>query len=163
SSWGTGTQSAPPSITTGAEVARPLTDVTGTGVISGSPGVGPALFDNTSTTRVTFNTATPTVRYQLPAAGTTSPSTTAMLPATAPADKVTFYPLPSGVNGGDPKSWVLKGSYDGRRWTVIDERSNEKFRWRLQTREFKVAKPGQYTYYSLEVTANTGGPTTSLA
>src|SRR5207248_5049472 len=39
---------------------------------------------------------------------------------------------PGGGTVADPKSWLLKGSYDGRNWTVIDQRTNEMFRWRLQ-------------------------------
>ncbi len=147
SSWAA--SGPPPSITTGSDVARPLADVTGPGgAVIGSPGAGPALFDNTSNTRVTFDRATPWVQYKLPDGA---------------HDPVTYYTLTSGAFGGDPKSWMLKGSYDGRHWTVIDKRSSETFASRLQTRDFKVAAPGRYAYYSLEVSANSGGPTTSLA
>jgi predicted alpha-1,2-mannosidase len=146
SKWGSGQSALPPSITTGNDVARPLTDVTGTGAVSGSPGAGPALFDNTSRTQVTFDRSTPWVQYQLPG---------------RIHEKVSFYTLTSGAAAGDPKSWVLKGSYDGRHWTVIDRRTDEAFQWRLQTREFRVEQPGRYAYYSLEVTA--GDPTVSLA
>jgi hypothetical protein len=58
---------------------------------------------------------------------------------------------------------VLKGSYDGTTWTVVDERTGEVFPWRRQTRPFKVSRPGRYTYYRLDVTQNTGDPTTALA
>ncbi|MFL5801252.1 MAG: discoidin domain-containing protein [Roseiflexaceae bacterium] len=64
---------------------------------------------------------------------------------------------------GDPKSWVLYGSHDGQTWIVIDERTDETFQWRLQTRPFKIDLPDRYTYYRLEVTANTAGASTSLA
>ena len=144
SKWGAG--ELPKSITTGDDVARPLTDVTATGAVSGSPGAGPALFDNTSKTQATFGTTTPWVSFD---------------PATA--EKATFYTLTSGTGPGDPKSWVLKGSYDGRNWTVIDKRGDETFRWRSQTREFKIARPGRYTHYSLEVTANAGAASTTIA
>jgi predicted alpha-1,2-mannosidase len=147
SKWGSGQAGPPVSITAGNEVARPLTDITGTGTVSGSPGAGPALFDNTSKTEVTFAGSTPWVRYQVPDG--------------SQREKPTFYTLTSGKAAGDPRSWVLKGSYDGRNWTLIDQRTDEAFRWRLQTREFKIDRPGRYAYYSLEVTA--GDPTVSLA
>ena len=55
---------------------------------------------------------------------------------------VTFYTLTSGTAaGGDPSAWVVKGSNDGSRWDVLDERSDETFRWRSQTRPFKLARP----------------------
>jgi predicted alpha-1,2-mannosidase len=146
SKWGAG---APPqSITTGDQVARPLTDVTGTGAVSGSPGAGPALFDDTSATQVTFDRATPWVGLQLPA---------------GPVDKVTYYTLTSGTVAGDPKNWTLKGSYDGRNWTVVDKRAGETFAYRKQTREFTVDRPGRYRYYTLEVTANSPSATTTIA
>jgi predicted alpha-1,2-mannosidase len=107
------------------------------------------LFDNSSATRITFTGSTPWVQYQF-AGG----------PRTA-----TFYTLTSGGAGGvaDPKSWVLLGSSDGHTWTIVDQRSDEAFPWRMQTRSFKIGNPGSYAYYRLEVTANGGDPTTELA
>ena len=46
--------------------------------------------------------------------------------------------LSDGVTTGDPVSWKLQGSYDGTMWTTVDERVNQTFQWRLQTREFAV-------------------------
>jgi len=69
----------------------------------------------------------------------------------------------AGGTVGDPKSWLLKGSYDGRHWTVIDQRTNEMFRWRSQTRVFKVANPGRFAYYELDVTDNGGAQSTALS
>jgi hypothetical protein len=147
SNWGSGRQGVPPSITTGTEIARPPADVSGGAAVIGSSWVGPALLDNSSATQVTFDRATPWVRCQL---------------AGGPAE-VSFYTLTSGSGPGDPKSWVLKGSVDGRNWTVIDLRVNETFQWRRQTRQFKVMRPGRYAYYSLEVLTGSGPGTTSLA
>ena len=53
--------------------------------------------------------------------------------------------------------WVVKGSNDGERWKVLDERSDETFPWRSQTRPFKLARPGNYAYYRIEVTESGGG------
>ena len=73
------------------------------------------------------------------------------------------FALSDGVTAGDPTAWTLKGSYDGIAWTAIDQRAGESFRWRLQTRAFAVSRPGRYNRYRLEVTANTGDATTTLA
>jgi hypothetical protein len=70
---------------------------------------------------------------------------------------VTFYTLTSGTaDGGDPSAWVVKGSNDGLRWDVLDERSDETFRWRSQTRPFKLSRPGSYASYRIEVTKGGG-------
>jgi putative alpha-1,2-mannosidase len=147
SNWGSGQAGAPPSITKGNEVARPSADVSATATVTGSAGAGPALVDNTSNTQVTFDRATPWVRCQL---------------AGGPA-RVSYYTLTSGTGPGDPRTWMLKGSTDGRNWKVIDFRYDETFQWRRQTRQFRIEDPGRYAYYSLEVLANSGQPTTSLS
>lgn len=144
SAWGTGAGAAPTSITTDDAVPTPLRDLTGPG--RGTPSE-PALVDDTSATRVTFPTATPAWQYQFAGAG----------------EQAEYYTLTSGHVAGDAKAWRLRGSYDGTTWTTIDERTDQAFPWRLQTRPFKIAKPGKYAYYRLEVTANTGEATTTLA
>ena len=64
---------------------------------------------------------------------------------------IRFYTLTSGTEaGGDPSAWAVKGSNDGTRWTVLDERSGETFRWRSQTRPFKLRETGSYAYYRIE-------------
>ena len=80
------------------------------------------LSDNSSDTQVTFDTSSPRVEWRL---------------AEGP-EKVRMYTLTSGDGSPaeDPKSWVLKGSRDGRNWTVLDERSGESFKWRRHTRAF---------------------------
>lgn len=104
------------------------------------------LIDNSSGTGITFDSETPFVQYQVK----------------GPRERVTFYTLTSGPVPGDARSWVLKGSFDGQVWAVIDQRSDETFPWRLQTKPYKIATPGRYGFYRLEVTANTGEPTTTL-
>ena len=64
---------------------------------------------------------------------------------------------------GDPTAWRLLGSTDGVSWTALDERSGEAFKYRLQTRAFKIANPGRYAFYRLDVTANTGDQATALS
>jgi predicted alpha-1,2-mannosidase len=148
STWGSGAADAPPSITQGSAVPKPLRDITGSAVVTASDGVdGATLVDDTSTTRAIFAGATPSVQLDL----------------TGTRERAEYYTLTSGAVAGDPKSWTLKGSYDGKTWAVIDKRDEQTFDWRLQTRPFKIAKPGRYASYKLEVVANTGEATTTLA
>jgi hypothetical protein len=144
SAWGTGANDAPPSITSGSAVPTPLSDLTG-------PGKGTAtdatLVDNTSATRAVFPSATPTWQYTF----------------NSPGERAEYYTLTSGAVAGDPKAWRLQGSYDGTTWTTVDERTGQTFPSRLQTRPFKITKPGAYKYYRLAVTANTGEASTTLA
>jgi predicted alpha-1,2-mannosidase len=144
STWGTGAKDAPPSITTGSAVPSPLQDLTGPGKGTATDA---ALVDNTSATRVVFGSKTPTWQYQFAGAG----------------ERAEYYTLTSGAVAGDPTAWQLRGSYDGTTWTTIDERSGQGFDSRLQTRPFKISKPGRFKYYQVAVTANTGEASTTLA
>jgi predicted alpha-1,2-mannosidase len=147
SSWGTGADDAPPSITTDGNVPRPLADTTsgGDATTSDRTAADP-LFDNTSATAATFSTANPSVAYHY-ATGTR---------------QVTFYTLTSATTttATDPTGWTLSGSNDGATWTTLDQRRAQSFRWRSQTRAFQVATPGDYAFYRLELV---GGAGTSLA
>ncbi|MDT0212405.1 GH92 family glycosyl hydrolase [Rothia sp. ARF10] len=151
SSWGTGADDAPPSVTQGTRIPTPLTDATGPGkgiassTESGKDGA--ALFDDSSDTRTTFAGTSPQVTYAL--GGATA--------------RVTQYTLTSPDTGDEPTSWVLAGSQDGTTWTPLDKRTNEKFAWRLQTRPFTVSTPGVYRHYRLSVTGSRGTASTSLA
>jgi predicted alpha-1,2-mannosidase len=128
SSWGA--SSPPPSITEGTAVASPLRDLMAPG--SGTASV-PALVDDTTATRA----AVPD--------GFSYTFTTAQKPE--------YYTLTSSnTEGTDPSSWRLLGSADGTTWTTLDDRSAEKFDWRLQTRPFQIAHPGTYRYYRLDIT-----------
>ena len=108
---------------------------------------GSSLFDDTSSTRVTFAGISPKVSYEL--GGATA--------------RVTSYTLTSPATEDEPSSWVLEGSQNGTTWTPLDRRTNEKFAWRLQTRPFAVATPGIYRHYRLSVTGSRGTASTSLA
>ncbi|WP_179956994.1 GH92 family glycosyl hydrolase [Amycolatopsis anabasis] len=142
SNWGTGPADAPASITRGDAPPSPLHDLTGPGkgTATGSGDVTP-LFDNTSATEARLDGAAPWVQYQLGSSG----------------EAATFYTVTSPKGPGEPRAWVLKGSYDGQHWAVADERHDQTFTWRQQTRAFQIATPAHYTYYRLEMT---GGPAT---
>ncbi|SFB54298.1 alpha-1,2-mannosidase, putative [Amycolatopsis marina] len=142
SSWGTGEKDAPPSLTKGDAPPAPLRDVTGDGTATGSAGADvTTLFDNTTATETALPGDRPWVRYDLDRSD----------------GRVTHYTLTSSDQQADPTSWVLSGSYDGERWTTVDERTEETFTWRNHTRAFGVERPGRFSHYRLEITGTSAG------
>ncbi|WP_443042659.1 GH92 family glycosyl hydrolase [Streptomyces sp. F-3] len=120
SSWGTGRNAAPVSITTDDKVPAPRADVL--------KGDG-ALFDDTSSTDATV--------------------TTVDLPV-AEATKAVQYTLTSSADRTKaPAGWRLEASADGRTWKTVDRRFGESFAWDRQTRPFTIASPGTYQKYRL--------------
>ncbi|MFH8366640.1 GH92 family glycosyl hydrolase [Streptomyces sp. NPDC018031] len=119
SSWGTGKDAGPTSLTTDDEVPAPRGDL-----LSGD---GP-LFDDTSATDA------PVAATELPV-----PS----------ARRAVQYTLTSADRARAPEGWVLQGSADGRRWRELDRRSGESFAWDRQTRVFSIARPATYRHYRL--------------
>ena len=96
-------------------------------------GPAAALFDDDS--RSEFAVTGESITWSLPEAGT-------------PA----FYALTSGAGSADASGWRLEGSGDGRAWFVLDERRGQSFRWRRQTRPFKIADPRPARHYRLVIT-----------
>ncbi|HYJ67072.1 MAG TPA: GH92 family glycosyl hydrolase, partial [Nocardioidaceae bacterium] len=144
SDWGTGSASAPPSVTKGTAKPRPMHDVTGPtqGRATSSDGSNVrGLFDNTSATEVELP-ADSWVRYDV---------------RDDLRRLVRYYTLTSadGEPAADPTGWVLKGSNNGKSWTVLDQRSDATFDWRVQTRPFRVTRPGAYSDYRIEFTDGT--------
>jgi predicted alpha-1,2-mannosidase len=120
SSWGSGKNAAPVSITKDDKVPTPRSDQLA--------GVG-ALFDNTSATDATV--------------------TSVDLPV-AKATKGIQYTLTSSKDHTQaPTGWTLQGSTDGTTWKTLDKRSGESFTWDKQTRVFSVKSPGSYAHYRL--------------
>lgn len=77
-----------------------------------------------------------------------------------------FYTLTSANDepARDPKEWLLEASNDGgETWIVLDERHNEAFPFRFQTRVFELPQPAAYRSYRLRIIANYGDPYTQLA
>ncbi|WP_236062232.1 GH92 family glycosyl hydrolase [Actinacidiphila acididurans] len=150
SSWGTGSNDAPPSLTKGNQIPKPLQDTTGPGLGTATADNGvdaSKLFDDTSTTQMTFATGTPQVTWAY-RTGQQTP---------------TYYTLTSGASAGDPQDWKLQGSNDGITWTTVDSRSGEVFPWRNQTRPFQISDPGQFSQFRLVVTKTAGAARTNLA
>ena len=55
-----------------------------------------------------------------------------------------------------PKTWKLFGSVDGQAWDTLDEQTNQNFDENNLSRLFKIAKPGSYNAYRLDVSENHG-------
>ncbi|MDT9695131.1 GH92 family glycosyl hydrolase [Streptomyces sp. P17] len=119
SSWGTGKNAAPVSITKDDKVPTPRADVL--------KGEG-ALFDNTSATQATV--------------------TSVDLPVSGRAQALQ-YTLTSSDRTRAPTGWTLQGASDGTEWTTLDRRTGESFAWDRQTRAFSVGSPGTYERYRL--------------
>ena len=56
----------------------------------------------------------------------------------------------------DPANWILKGSYDGKKWIVADERKDQTFCSRYQEKLYTIKKPSNYKQYMLEVATVSG-------
>lgn len=51
----------------------------------------------------------------------------------------------------DPVSWVLKGSFDGETWVVLDEQKDQKFCFRYQEKNYSIKIPSNYKQYLLDM------------
>jgi predicted alpha-1,2-mannosidase len=118
SRWGA--DAPPPSLTSGSDAPKPLTDV--------SVGAG-ALSDDDSSTEATVSSP---VAFDF-----------------AAPQGATFYTFTNGAAGADPSDWVVEGSDDGSTWKTLDERHGQTFAWRTQTRPFALAHPGAYSHYRI--------------
>jgi len=147
SSWGTGDNDVPGSITQGNAKPAPLQSLLPTGtytVSSSTPAQLSNVYDRDSDTA--WQSASAAAWIEADAA------------TNQPARVLRIYTLTSGAQGADqdPKSWKLKASKDGVTWVTLDERTNESFQWRQQTRPFALkANTEPYSRYRLEID-NTG-------
>ncbi|SNT19510.1 alpha-1,2-mannosidase, putative, partial [Micrococcales bacterium KH10] len=107
-----------------------------------------ALVDNNSHTETEFSGTTATITAQ----------------SKVGAVRVHEYTVTNaaGATGADPRSWRLEGSNNGTDWVVVDERVDEDFWWRTQTRAFQIASPGEFDHYRLVITQS-GGDGIALA
>ncbi|WP_430501444.1 GH92 family glycosyl hydrolase [Micromonospora trifolii] len=150
SSWGSGRNDGPPSLTKGDEAPKPLQDVTGPGLGTASATGGQdasKLFDDSSTTQLTFTSATPQITWAFRGG----------------KQKPKYYTVTSGAAAGDPADWRLQGSNDGLTWTTVDSRAGQVFPWRNQTRPYSIDKPGRFAQFRLAVTKTVGAAQTNLA
>ncbi|QIZ38225.1 discoidin domain-containing protein [Saccharopolyspora sp. ASAGF58] len=62
----------------------------------------------------------------------------------------------------DPAAWTLRGSTDGQLWRTLDTRTGQSFADRHQSKTYRIAGPGAYDYYRLDITGNNGSPDLQL-
>jgi len=69
------------------------------------------------------------------------------------------YTLTSGNDAADrdPKDWTIVGSADGTTWKIIDERKDEKFAARNETRRFQITTAESFKFYRINILSNNGG------
>jgi len=82
---------------------------------------------------------------------------------------ISLYTLTSGADApeSDPQDWLLQGANncgtDNPIWVTVDQRSDEVFVWRRNTRAFSVNDHTPYGCFRLLVLKNHGGARTQLA
>ncbi len=149
SRWASDEAALPPSLT-GEGLPQPLHDLLEKrlGRARSLPAVAglPLLFDNDADTEVAWPAATATIDWYFG------------LPR-----RVTMLTLTAGSTAAAPSGWQLQGSADGRHWSTLDARHDERFAWPRQTRAFAVREPGAYAYYRLQVDAATTNARRALA
>ena len=57
----------------------------------------------------------------------------------------------------DPKNWKLEGSMDEHTWTLLDERTDENFEERFQTKTYTFDNHEAYRFYRVSVTSVKAG------
>ncbi|WP_099159684.1 GH92 family glycosyl hydrolase [Virgibacillus ndiopensis] len=156
SDWGTGEDALPKSMTDSSTngsslLPDPLKDLTNDAdgkVYHSDQGVANRLFDNNSETKLTLESDKPWIQYQFNDGG----------------KRALMYTITSGDNDqADPKSWTLLGSNDGKKWTILDEKTDISFKWREFSKAFMIQNPGEYTYYRVQVTNGGEEGSTSFA
>ncbi len=68
------------------------------------------------------------------------------------AARVTHYTLTSGDAPLAGLGWTLEGRTDAGAWTTLDRREAEGFAWAQQLRPFRIETPGEYQEYRLQFT-----------
>jgi alpha-L-fucosidase 2 len=57
----------------------------------------------------------------------------------------------------DPRTWTLEGSRDGKAWVSLDEHKDEPiFGKRHETRSYKIARPGKFSFFRITFQPNAG-------
>jgi len=133
STWGTGAEALPPSMTARGDRPAGLVDQSAnaeTVVLAGHPSAANLVDDDASTSLPLPAQAIVSFRLRTPA-------------------RVSHYTITSG---GEPLAglgWTLQGRNGSGTWTTLDRRGAEHFRWTRQLRPFRVDKPGDYREYRL--------------
>lgn len=134
STWGSGPDDAPRSLTARGQRPALLHDLLGSGArAQGADGRSlQALVDDD--------------------AGTVVPLGASAVSFTGVSEGVpSMYTLTSGnapIRGGE---WTLEARRSGGRWITLDQRRGEDFAWAQQTRPFGITAPGRYAEYRLRI------------
>ena len=136
STWGSGPDDAPRSLTARGQRPALLHDLLGSGArAQAADGAAlPALLDDDAATTVALGTGSITFT----GVGDGAP---------------TMYTLTSGNGPIRGAQWTLEARSSGGRWTTLDQRRGEQFAWAQQTRPFAIGKPGRYAEYRLRIAA----------
>ncbi|MCF7750333.1 GH92 family glycosyl hydrolase [Bacillus subtilis subsp. subtilis] len=134
STWGSGPDDAPRSLTAPGQRPALLHDLLGDGARAqlADGRALPALVDDDAATAVPLGATTVTFT----GVGNGVPA---------------MYTLTSGNGPIRDGQWTLEARSTGGRWTPLDQRRNEDFAWAQQTRPFAIGKPGRYAEYRLRI------------
>ncbi len=146
SSWGTGENDVPTSVTKGF-LLNQMKDVCLNGIVTASNETGAntatKAFDNNADSKWVVNNNVCWIQYEL-----------------ASSKVVHMYTITSAnFEARDPKNWSLKASNDNRSWVTLDTRTNEHFTMHPQLRNFIFSNTTPYKYYRFEIGANSGNST----
>jgi predicted alpha-1,2-mannosidase len=135
STWGSGADALPPSMTAAGTAPAGLTDASRNAeVIALSGKAPPRLFDDDAATSLPLPAqAAVDVRFRA-------------------ATRVSHYTITSGGAPLPGLAWALQGRNGAGSWTTLDERDAEDFKWARQLRPFRIGKPGDYREYRLQFT-----------
>ena len=158
SQWGSYPHVLPSSITPGSSPRTPYfrTDRAVDGKITASSENArahqgkAAAFDDDSLTQWNAPESAPSIQY---AFGSNRRYAVSLYTLTSAADTPEF----------DPRDWLLQASNDCVHWQTIDQRSNQQFTWRRQTRVFSAQNHLPFACYRLKIDANHGGKATQLS
>lgn len=133
-----------------SHLEEPLRDCARGGVVRADGEDGDLAFDDDSASSWLCTASTGALEYALPV---------------DTHCRAGLYTLTSGAGSPerDPMAWRIEGSMDGVEWTTLDQRADESFAWRRQTRVFALRRTGLYRLYRLVITHNHGASSTELA
>lgn len=140
SSWGTGENDVPSSITQGNSMPKPFVSLMTEGgtysVTASTTGQLVSLNDRNSSTSWQSGSGADWIEASV-------------APGKTPG-ALKVYTLTSAARGGqDPANWTLEASDDGTQWVTLDQRKDERFAWRQQTRPFAVKNDKGYAHYRI--------------
>nr|WP_245879495.1 GH92 family glycosyl hydrolase [Xanthomonas pisi] len=135
SRWGSGPNAAPPSLTPAGQRPAPLRDLLG------------------ASARIALDDGREIAALHDDDAGTGGvvPAGSVLTLSGLEPGKATLYTLTSGSAAIATAGWTLEARTADGAWRVVDQRSDERFQWPLQTRPFRIATPGTYAEYRLRL------------